>query len=126
MTITKTGLTYTATSLEDIAAEFERLAGESDTYPDESHDYCAGLANAFEQAAAILRATKLEPPSDNVGKSDQYKSELWGPALDAGRQDFNEGKPLSANPYIGFSSTLERLWRSGWEIEQSVAKRSGD
>lgn len=67
MTITKTGLTYTATSLEDIAAEFERLAH----IERQSLSFAAGVT--FEHCAAILRATKLELASDNVGKSAECK-----------------------------------------------------
>lgn len=90
MTITKTGLTYTATSLEDVVLEFERLANEAETRFKRASGGAGAIALGFksewmtwQQAAAILRATKLEPAlpyappwpnaeeltSDNVGKS---------------------------------------------------------
>lgn len=65
MTITKTGLSYIATSLEDIAQEFDRLAANETKMANRIATGKAAAtirAESYRYAAAILRATKLEPP----------------------------------------------------------------
>lgn len=121
MTITKTGLSYTATSLEDIAQEFERRGlGLLDRVGDlDNHRERGKLTDQSEvwiEAAAILRATKLEPPEcegRTITGADLAESALKLKAAWDGVHISNKAFNRIAADYVGKSErTLCHLPRN--------------